>query len=73
MSQSRQYAHLFADAARREVDMVPVWALDRFGRSAGGLFSEAEVRERQGGGSETMRIFASKSAEAVAMELARAS
>jgi DNA invertase Pin-like site-specific DNA recombinase len=28
-----QYARLFADAARREFDMVLVWALDRFSRN----------------------------------------
>src|SRR5271156_5846057 len=31
--QSPQYAQLFDDAARREFDMVLVWALDRLSRS----------------------------------------
>jgi DNA invertase Pin-like site-specific DNA recombinase len=31
--QRPQYAQLFADAARREFDMVLVWALDRFSRN----------------------------------------
>jgi len=31
--QRREYARLFADAARREFDMVLVWALDRFSRN----------------------------------------
>jgi DNA invertase Pin-like site-specific DNA recombinase len=31
--QRREYARLFADAARRKFDMVLVWALDRFSRA----------------------------------------
>jgi DNA invertase Pin-like site-specific DNA recombinase len=31
--QRKEYARLFADAARREFDMVLVWALDRFSRN----------------------------------------
>lgn len=31
--QRPQYAQLFADAARRDFDMVLVWALDRFSRN----------------------------------------
>ncbi len=32
MAERKRYASLFADAARREFDMVLVWALDRFSR-----------------------------------------
>ena len=33
VEQRKEYARLFADAARREIDMVLVWALDRFSRN----------------------------------------
>jgi DNA invertase Pin-like site-specific DNA recombinase len=33
IEQRKEYARLFADASRREFDMVLVWALDRFSRN----------------------------------------
>jgi DNA invertase Pin-like site-specific DNA recombinase len=33
IEQRKEYARLFADAARREFDMVLVWSLDRFSRN----------------------------------------
>jgi DNA invertase Pin-like site-specific DNA recombinase len=41
-----QYARLFVDAARRDFDMVLVWALDRFSRN--GLTSTVVDLERLG-------------------------